>query len=98
MATLAEYHAAMGRRIAEFAGTLEHFAGDGFMVFFNDPVEQPDHAERAVHMALAMRADVERPARPSGGARATRSTSASASTPATRPAASSATRGGATTA
>jgi len=59
MATLAEYHDAMGRRIAEFAGTLERFAGDGFMVFFNDPVDQPDHVERAVRMALAMRADVQ---------------------------------------
>jgi class 3 adenylate cyclase len=60
MATLAEYHLLMGRRIAEFAGTLEHFAGDGFMVFFNDPVDQPDHAERAARMVLAMYADVER--------------------------------------
>ena len=59
-ATLAEYHAAMGDRIAEFAGTLEHFAGDGFMVFFNDPVDQPDHADRAVKMAIAMCADVRR--------------------------------------
>jgi class 3 adenylate cyclase len=58
MATLAEYHVAMGRRIAEFAGTLERFAGDGFMVFFNDPVDQPDHVERAARMALAMRGDV----------------------------------------
>lgn len=58
MATLAEYHTAMGRRIAEYAGTLERFAGDGFMVFFNDPVEQEDHVDRAVKMALAMRQDV----------------------------------------
>jgi class 3 adenylate cyclase len=57
-ATLAEYHAAMGARIAEYGGTLEHFAGDGFMVFFNDPVDQPDHADRAVKMALAMCRDV----------------------------------------
>jgi len=59
MATLAEYHAAMGVRIAEYAGTLERFAGDGFMVFFNDPVPQPDHITRAARMALAMRTDVE---------------------------------------
>ena len=60
MATLAEYHAAMGRRIAAFGGTLERFAGDGFMVFFNDPVDQADHVERTVRMALAMRTDVQR--------------------------------------
>lgn len=60
MATLAQFHEVMGRRIAEFAGTVERFAGDGVMVFFNDPVEQPDHAERAVKTALGARADVRR--------------------------------------
>jgi adenylate cyclase len=52
---LREYHAAMGALIVEHGGTLEHFAGDGMMVFFNDPVPQPDHVERAVRMAVAMR-------------------------------------------
>jgi class 3 adenylate cyclase len=60
MATLAEYHNAMGKRVSEFGGTLERFAGDGFMVFFNDPVEQLDHVERAARMALAMNADIAR--------------------------------------
>ena len=60
MSTLAEYHETMGRCVAESAGTLERFAGDGFMVFFNDPVEQPDHVERAVSMALRMRAELAR--------------------------------------
>ena len=32
------------------------FAGDGFMTFFNDPILQPDHAVRAVGLAVAMRA------------------------------------------
>lgn len=53
---LRAYHAAMGRLIVEHEGTLEHFAGDGFMTFFNDPVLQPDHAARATRLALAMRA------------------------------------------
>jgi adenylate cyclase len=52
---LRAYHAAMGELIVEHEGTLEHFAGDGFMTFFNDPVPQPDHAARAARMAIAMR-------------------------------------------
>jgi adenylate cyclase len=52
---LRTYHQAMGGLIVEHGGTLEHFAGDGLMVFFNDPVLQPDHVERAVRMAVAMR-------------------------------------------
>jgi class 3 adenylate cyclase len=52
------YHAVLGRRIEEAGGTLERFTGDGVMVFFNDPVEQPDHALRAARMALALQEDV----------------------------------------
>jgi class 3 adenylate cyclase len=52
---LRAYHSAMGELIVEHEGTLEHFAGDGFMTFFNDPVLQPDHAARAIGMAVAMR-------------------------------------------
>ena len=52
---LAEYHRMMGGAITEHGGTLEHFAGDGVMVFFNDPVAQDDHVERAVRMAVTMR-------------------------------------------
>ena len=55
LGVLREYHRMMGELIVEHAGTLEHFAGDGMMVFFNDPVLQEDHVERAVRMALAMR-------------------------------------------
>ncbi|HXX60929.1 MAG TPA: adenylate/guanylate cyclase domain-containing protein [Candidatus Sulfotelmatobacter sp.] len=55
---LRAYHGALGRRIQEAAGTLERFTGDGVMVFFNDPLEQPEHAVRAVRMALALRSDV----------------------------------------
>jgi class 3 adenylate cyclase len=55
LGVLAEYHSMMGRTIVEHAGTLEHFAGDGLMVFFNDPLPQADHVERAVRMAVVMR-------------------------------------------
>jgi adenylate cyclase len=55
MAVLAEYHAAMGELIRKYEGTFGHFAGDGLMIFFNDPLPQPDHVERAVQMACVMR-------------------------------------------
>jgi class 3 adenylate cyclase len=55
MGVLREYHAEMGRLILAHEGTLERFTGDGMMVFFNDPVEIPNPAERAIRMALAMR-------------------------------------------
>ena len=55
MGVLGAYHAALGELIFRFEGTLERFAGDGLMVFFNDPLPIPDHAERAVRMAVAMR-------------------------------------------
>ncbi len=55
LGVLREYHGAMGRLIAEHGGTLEHFEGDGFMVFFNDPAEMARHELAAVRMACAMR-------------------------------------------
>src|SRR5262245_20268314 len=51
---LRAYHATLGRTVDEFGGTLEHFAGDGAMIFFNDPIEVDKPAERAVRMALAL--------------------------------------------
>jgi adenylate cyclase len=55
MGVLGEYHAAIGSLVHEYQGTLERFTGDGIMVFFNDPVECDDPAERAVRMALQIR-------------------------------------------
>jgi class 3 adenylate cyclase len=45
----------MGPLIAEHEGTLDRFAGDGILVFFNDPLPIPDPGRRAAQMALAMR-------------------------------------------
>jgi adenylate cyclase len=59
MDVLREYHTALGALIFRFEGTLERFAGDGLMVFFNDPLPYPDHAARAVRMAVAMRQQID---------------------------------------
>jgi class 3 adenylate cyclase len=55
MSLLREYHAAIGEIIIKCSGTLEHYAGDGVMVFFNDPLPVPDPALQAVLTALHMR-------------------------------------------
>jgi len=54
MEVLREYHAEMGRLIVAHQGTLERFAGDGIMIFFNDPVALANPAEHAVRMAVQM--------------------------------------------
>ena len=54
MELLHAYHAALGRLVLEHQGTLERFAGDAVMVFFNDPVPIERPAEHAVRCALAM--------------------------------------------
>jgi class 3 adenylate cyclase/putative methionine-R-sulfoxide reductase with GAF domain len=53
---LRAYHALLGELIPAHRGTLEHFAGDGVMVFFNDPMPVDEHELRAVRLALAAQA------------------------------------------
>ena len=55
MALLRDYHAALGPIVAHFEGTLDHYGGDGVMVFFNDALPCPNPARRAIEMAVAMR-------------------------------------------
>ena len=52
---IGDYHAAAGELVLACGGTVEHFAGDGLMVFFNDPVPIADHELRAARLAIAMR-------------------------------------------
>jgi adenylate cyclase len=51
---LREYHVALGHLVDRFDATLEHFAGDGIMIFFNDPLPVERPAEKAVRMACAL--------------------------------------------
>ena len=56
MGVLQEFHQAMGALIDEYEGTVPHFAGDGIVIFFNDPIPVPDACPRAARMSLAMQA------------------------------------------
>ena len=53
MELLRQYHGMVGPIATEHRGTIERFAGDGMMIFFNDPIELPNAPEQAVRMALA---------------------------------------------
>lgn len=52
---LRRYHGTLGELIRRFEGTLEHFAGDGVMVFFNDPLPVVEHELQAIRFALSAR-------------------------------------------
>lgn len=55
MNVLREYHAALGKLIFKYEGTLDKYAGDGVMILFNAPIQFEDHTTRAVKMAVEMR-------------------------------------------
>ncbi len=52
MDLLSAYHDALGHIVDRYKGTLEHFAGDGVMIFFNDPLPVDRPAVSAVRMAV----------------------------------------------
>ncbi len=53
---LRDFHQAMGSLVTQFEGTIDRFAGDGILIFFNDPLPTPDPGVRASRMAIAMQA------------------------------------------
>jgi len=54
MKILSAYHGKMGRLISKHNGTLEHFAGDGIMIFFNDPIPCEAQSDVAIQLAADM--------------------------------------------
>ncbi|CDL01171.1 Putative adenylate/guanylate cyclase [Magnetospirillum gryphiswaldense MSR-1 v2] len=51
---LNEYLDGMCRLFFHYEATIDKIVGDAVVGFFNAPVDQPDHAERAVKLALAV--------------------------------------------
>ena len=60
MQLLSDYHSLIGKIIFKHEGTIEHRAGDGVMVIFNDPVPQPNPGLQAVKTAIEMRVAMDK--------------------------------------
>ena len=55
LGVLRDYHRTVGELVVANEGTIEHFAGDGLLAFFNDPTLVPNHQLAAVRTAVAIR-------------------------------------------
>jgi adenylate cyclase len=58
MRALAEFHATIGGLVRRFDATVGFLQGDGVQLFFNDPIEIPDAALRAVRLGCALREEM----------------------------------------
>jgi adenylate cyclase len=59
MRVLGEFHATIGDLVSRFDATVGFLEGDGVQLFFNDPIEVPDAALRAVRLGCALREEME---------------------------------------
>ncbi len=55
MRVLGEFHGTIGGLVGRFDATVGFIEGDGVQLFFNDPIEIPDAALRAVLLGCALR-------------------------------------------
>ncbi len=55
LGVLRAFHQTVGQVIQANGGTIEHFAGDGLLAFFNDPTVVPDHERTSVTAAIEIR-------------------------------------------
>jgi adenylate cyclase len=58
MRVLGEFHDVIGRLVKRFDATVGFLEGDGVQLFFNDPIEIPDAALRAVQLGCALREEM----------------------------------------
>jgi len=58
MRVLGEFHDTIGVLVREFDATVGFIEGDGVQLFFNDPIEVPDPAMRAVRLGCALREEM----------------------------------------
>ena len=54
MATLSDYFDAIDHAIVQQGGVVIHFQGDAVLAAFNIPLNQPDHADRAIQCGKAI--------------------------------------------
>jgi DNA-binding response OmpR family regulator len=58
MRVLGEFHGTIGQLVRRFDATVGFIEGDGVQLFFNDPIEVPDAALRAVRLGCALREEM----------------------------------------
>ncbi len=60
MSVLRDFFTTMGDIVEKHGGTVEHFAGDSMLIFFNAPLEIPNPERQAIETAIEMRAAFEK--------------------------------------